>query len=301
MKVKEALAWGVDELACLDTEDAGFEAEYLLRYVLDLPRAKLYAGWHDLLPDGAWEDYVRLIGRRSKGEPAAYLTGHKEFYGLRFLVDPKVLIPRPESELLVELALEYVGNRGLGPCTIADIGTGSGALAIALAVNLPQTRVYATDISTDALEVASTNCRRHGVEDRVTLIWGDLLEPLPCVVDVLVSNPPYVKASDWQALPPQIRDYEPAAALYCGPDGLAVIRRLLPQAKGVLRPGGALFMEIGYDQGPQVMHLARALFPDAEVGLMPDLAGIDRVLTIHTEMPTTLSWPGRPARTEKVV
>ena len=287
MEVKEALAWGADQLAGLDIEDAGFEAEYLLRHVLDLSRARLYAGWHDLLPDGAWEDYVRLIGRRSKGEPAAYLTGHKEFYGLRFLVDPKVLIPRPESELLVELALEYVGNQGPGPCTIADIGTGSGALAIALAVNLPQARVYATDVSADALEVASANCRRHGVEDRVTLLRGDLLEPLPCAVDVLVSNPPYVKASDWQALPTHIRDYEPAVALKSGPDGLAVIRRLLLQAKGALRPGGALMMEIGYGQGAEVMHLARVLFPDAEVGLMPDLAGIDRVLAVYTPVEST--------------
>jgi len=259
VEVKEALAWGADQLSCLDIEDAGFEAEYLLRHVLDFSRARLYAGWHYLLPDGAWEDYVRLIGRRSKGEPAAYLTGQKEFYGLRFLVDSRVLIPRPESELLVELALEYVGSRGPGPCTIADIGTGSGALAIALAE----------------------------VEDRVTLLQGDLLEPLPCAVDVLVSNPPYVKASDWQALPTHIRDHEPSAALNGGPDGLAVIRRLLPQAKGVLRPGGALFMEIGYDQGAEVMHLTRALFPDAEVALMPDLAGIDRVLAVYTLMEST--------------
>jgi release factor glutamine methyltransferase len=287
VEVKEAVAWGADQLSCLDIEDAGFEAEYLLRHVLDLSRARLYAGWHDLLSDGAWEDYVRLIGRRSKGEPAAYLTGQKEFYGLRFLVDSRVLIPRPESELLVELALEYVGSRGPGPCTIADIGTGSGALAIALAVDLPQARVYAADISTGALEVASANCRRHGVEDRVTLLQGDLLEPLPCAVDVLVSNPPYVKASDWQTLPTHIRDHEPSAALNGGPDGLAVIRRLLPQAKGVLRPGGALFMEIGYDQGAEVMHLTRALFPDAEVALMPDLAGIDRVLAVYTLMEST--------------
>lgn len=284
MKLKEALQWGVKALRQGGVEDARIEAECLIGHILGFSRAKLYTEWEGEIPRSKHCSFVALIERRLLGEPLAYLTGHREFYGLDFLVDHRVLIPRPESELLVELALQHLESRGQAsaPSILADVGTGSGALAIALAKQTPYSQVFATDISADALEVAAINCRTHGVQDRVTLLHGDLLQPLPGPVDVVVSNPPYIVESDFEALPREIREYEPILALDGGHDGLATIRRLLPQAIEKLKLDGALFMEIGYDQRAEARRLAEILYPDASIGVELDLAGRDRVLTVHS-------------------
>ncbi len=284
MKANDALRRARALLGAGGIEEAGIEAEVLLRHLLGMSRAQLYTDGDRELSEEEQRRFRTLVERRRRGEPAAYLTGHREFYGLDLLVDPRVLIPRPESELLVELALRYLRDTGLAssPCLVADIGTGSGALAIALATYLPQALVYATDISPEALDVAAINCRRHGVADRVTLLQGDLLRPLPGLVDVLVANPPYVRQRDMSSLAPEIHDHEPAVALEGGRDGLEVVRRLLPQTPGKLRPGGALFMEVGYDQGAEVRRMAEGLFPGAPVQLERDLSGIERVLTVYT-------------------
>ncbi|MFQ5934239.1 MAG: peptide chain release factor N(5)-glutamine methyltransferase [Dehalococcoidia bacterium] len=283
MKVKEALVWGAKLLREADVEDARFEAEVLLRHVLSTSRAQLYTEGNEPLPQEKQGRYTALLFRRERGEPTAYLTGQKEFYGLDLLVDPRVLVPRPETELLVDLALKHLEDRDAPrlSCRVADIGTGSGALAIALAINLPDAEVHATDISPKALEVAAANCCSHGVEDRVRLLHSDLLDPLPAPVDVLVCNPPYVPTAEMPALPGEIREHEPAVALDGGPDGLDVVRRLLPQARGNLKPGGASFVEIGYGQAAHVSQLARNLFAGAEIELVKDLSGIERVLAIY--------------------
>jgi release factor glutamine methyltransferase len=197
-----------------------------------------------------------------------------EFYGLEFTVTPDVLIPRPETETLVEQALAR------RPRTVVDVGTGSGCVAVALAVHLPHAWVWATDLSRAALRVAATNARRHGVADRILFIQADLLLPLRGPVDLVVSNPPYVAEEEWPALPPSVREYEPRQALDGGPGGLQVIRRLLEDAPRLLRPGGTLLVEIGADQGSRVTAMVCTCIPGARARIHTDLAGRDRVLEV---------------------
>ncbi|UCH33985.1 MAG: peptide chain release factor N(5)-glutamine methyltransferase, partial [Armatimonadota bacterium] len=204
----------------------------------------------------------------------AYDTGRAAFYRLEFAVDPRVIVPRPETEHVVEHAL--AAARGFDEPLIADVGTGSGCIAVALACNLERAIVYAMDLSRDALEVAETNARRHNVQDRVRLLHGDLLDPLSDPVHVIAANPPYVATGEFPGLMPEVRDYEPRHALDGGEDGLAVIRRLIRHAPPHLLPGGAVVMEIGASQAPAVLALAEDSFSDARVER--DLAGLDRVL-----------------------
>jgi release factor glutamine methyltransferase len=218
-----------------------------------------------------------LLERRRRGEPSAYITGHKEFYGLDFIVNSSTLIPRPETELLVEKAVELA--RGSRISTIADIGTGCGAIAVSLAVNLPHATVYATDISPAALEVARSNCKKHGVIDRVVLLHGDLLEPLVKPVDLIIANLPYVRRADLQKNA-SLR-YEPALALDGGKEGLDVIKNLCRQAEKKLRGGGGLLIEIGEGQAGAVVASLRESFPGAAVEIYKDLAGIARVVALR--------------------
>jgi len=187
-----------------------------------------------------------------------------------------VLIPRPETETLVDLALAH------RPMTVVDVGTGCGCIAISLAVRLPRATICAIEISPAALAVAWRNVERHGVAARVHLMLGDVLTPCPGPVDLIVSNPPYVPTGECTALPVSVRNHEPRPALDGGPDGLALTRRLLAQAPAVLRPGGALLIEIGADQGDAASRLARTFFPQATIRVHPDLAGRDRVLEVQT-------------------
>ena len=216
------------------------------------------------------------VQQRASGYPLPYLTGTVEFYGLRLLVTPEVLIPRPETETLVDLALAR------RPASVVDVGTGSGCIAISLAVHLPQTAVHAIEISRAALGVAQRNVDRHGVADRVRLLVGDVLNPRPAPVDLIVSNPPYVPTGECAHLPTSIRMHEPWLALDGGADGFDVVRQILSQAPAVLRPGGALLIEIGDRQGEAATRLARTFFPRAAIRVHPDLAGRDRVLEVQT-------------------
>jgi len=260
------------------------EAEVLLAYVLGTSRAVLIAHPERPLTPAQLDRYQALVRRRAVDYPLPYLTGRLEFYGLEFEVTPEVLIPRPETETLVELALAR------RPRSAVDVGTGSGCIAVSLAVHLPEATIYATEISPAALAVARRNAERHGVAERVRLLAGDLLSPCPGPVDLIVSNPPYVSTGEWASLPASVRDYEPSLALDGGPDGLDVVRRLLAQAPAVLagplpaegRPGGALLIEIGAGQGEAAANLARTFFPQATLRVLPDLAGRDRVLEIQT-------------------
>lgn len=288
MKLAPAWRQASDKLASQGIEDATLEAELLLRHILKMRRAELYAHLADDITATQVLSLNQLLGRRLRHEPSAYIRRSREFYGLDFYVDGRVLIPRPETELLVELALELARSYFPSEVLIADIGTGSGAIAVALAVNLPQcigATIYATDISPQALEVAEINCRRHGVADRVHRLCGDLLTPLPQPVDIIVTNLPYVPEADWEDLPPEISRYEPRLALAGGADGLDCIRRFLRQVPGYLRPGGSFLLEVGIGQGQAVLEMAQNIFPSASVEIIPDLAGIPRVVVAQS--PTT--------------
>jgi release factor glutamine methyltransferase len=278
--VGQALARAAADLSAI-TDAPLLEAEILLAYALDTSRTTLLAHPDRPLSTAQLTTYRALVLRRAAGYPLPYLAGRVEFYGLEFEVTPEVLIPRPETEMLVDLALVR------RPAAIVDVGTGSGCIAIALAVRLPQARlsqatVYATDVSPAALAVARRNAERHSVSDRVHLLSGDLLAPCPAPVDLIVSNPPYVAQDEFASLPVSVRDHEPRLALDGGPDGLAVIRRLLAQAPATLRPSGAILIEIGAGQGEVARRLARARFPKAAIRVHPDLAGRDRVLEVQT-------------------
>jgi release factor glutamine methyltransferase len=262
------------------TDTPRLEAELLLAHVLGLSRASLHTHPERPLLPHQQRDYQTLLSRRIRSEPLPYLTGHVEFYGLDLIVDARVLIPRPETETLVDLALSLIHPHA--PLTLADVGTGSGCIAIALAVGAPHAYTYALDLSPDALAVAYGNAERHEIASRVTFLRSDLLTALPQPVDLIVANLPYVAADEWDRLPREVRAHEPRLALYGGRDGLNVIRRLLDEVPTHLRPGGALLIEVSATQGATVTHLARRTFPTAAITLHTDLASRDRVLCVQT-------------------
>lgn len=297
MKIGEALAQAVTQLRNEGVDSPRLDAELLLAHVLDVNRAAILAHPDRPLTPKALTRYRDLVDRRAHREPLAYLVGHREFYGLDLYVNHHVLIPRPETELLVDHALRLARPLAPGP-RIVDVGAGSGAIAVALAVHLPQARVYALDASPDALTVVAENAKRHGAEERVSCLRGDLLEPLARLdpsaaggtagrslrgqVDLVTANLPYVSTSEWRRLAPEIREHEPRAALDGGPDGLDLIRRLLATAGPFLRPGGALLVEIGASQGEAVTALAHAHWAAARVDLYQDYAGLDRLVVVQT-------------------
>jgi release factor glutamine methyltransferase len=261
------------------------DAQVLLAHATDLGRALLIAFPERTLTPAQAVHYAALVARRAMGEPVAYLTGHREFMGLDLLSDGRALIPRPETELLVEAALGLVAERlardVTHPPLAADIGTGSGAIAVALARLEPRLPlVYATDISPAALALAGENARRLGVADRVRLLQGDLCAPLPEPVDLLLANLPYVAPHDAATLAPDVRRYEPGLALYSDEMGLGHLRRFFAQAPSHLRPGGALLVEFGYDQRAAVAALAGAALPGYRVRVGADYAGWDRYAVV---------------------
>ena len=220
------------------------------------------------------DTFKTFVKRRIKGEPNAYITGHREFYGLDFLVDKRVLIPRPETEILVEQALLRAKN--FENPVIADVGTGSGAIAVSLAKNLPQAEIYAVDISKAALKAAGRNSLQHGLQDRIKFVQGDLLEPVPVSVDIIVANLPYVITDEVPKV--NTAGFEPEHALDGGPDGLDVIKRLCLQARDKLKGNGSLLLEIGMGQSRAAAKLLRETFPSSEIEIIKDLSGIERVV-----------------------
>ncbi|HSJ56920.1 MAG TPA: peptide chain release factor N(5)-glutamine methyltransferase [Anaerolineae bacterium] len=261
-------------------ESPRLDAELLLAHVLGGNRAAVLAHPERRLTPKELTRYRALVERRSEREPLAYVVGRREFYGLDFAVDRRVLIPRPETELLVERAVKRA--RQVAAPRIADVGAGSGAIAVTLAVQLPAAAVYALDASAGALEVTAENARRHGVAGRVTCLQGNLLEPLPERVHLIVANLPYVTTAEWQELMPEIRGYEPRQALDGGQDGLDLVRALLANAGPWLEPGGAVMLEIGAGQGEAAVGAAREYLPQANVSVEQDYAGLDRVVVLET-------------------
>jgi release factor glutamine methyltransferase len=248
--VKEALAYGRQTLRRAGVPEAAVDAEVLLAHVLATDRLALYRDERRALSPREWSLFRDLLARRARREPVAYLTGRKEFMGLTFAVNRAVLIPRPETELLVERALALLADREAP--VVVDVGTGCGAVAVSLAYYHCGAEIYATDISEAALAVARENAARHGVAHRVSFYCGDLLAPVAFLagrVDLVAANLPYVPSAELARLPPDVRNYEPRAALDGGPDGLALHRRLVPQATRTLRTGGVLLAEVGPGQG----------------------------------------------------
>ena len=271
-----------------DSESAALDAQLLLAHVTNLARTTVLAyPERALAPDDA-ERYAALVTRRVAREPVAYLTGHREFMGLDFLTDARALIPRPETELLVEAALAELRARLAEPTSpapvVADIGVGSGAIAVALARLEPRLdTVYATDVSADALALAQENAQRMGVAERIRFLEGDLLLPLPQPADVLLANLPYVAPRDAPTLADDVRRYEPPLALYGDDDGLGHLRGLIAQMPGRLKPGAAILLEFGYDQRAAVVALAQTSFPAAAIHIVADYAGWDRLAVIRTD------------------
>jgi release factor glutamine methyltransferase len=262
------------------------DAQLLLSHVLHVERSTLYAYPERELTPAQEQQFLALIERRAQDEPVAYLVGHKEFYGLDLIVDRRVLIPRPETELLVETALHVCRQKITAGSTpvVADIGTGSGAIPIALAVNEPRLPyLYAIDISSDALAVASLNCQRHHVQQRVRLLQGDLIAPLPEPVDVLTANLPYVGTNETALLTPDVHDYEPHLALFSGPEGLDHIKRLLTNVatSNTLKAEAVILLEIGYQQRERLTQVIEILWPRAKLNVYKDYAGWDRVLEVN--------------------
>jgi release factor glutamine methyltransferase len=278
---ERALAFLAEDDEDFDTSSAPrIEAEALLRDILAASRAQLLVRLGDELTDAQAATFRAAVRRRVAREPLAYIVGRGEFYGLELACTPAALIPRWETEMLVELPLERARCSGAA-IRVADVGTGTGAIATAVAANARNVEVAATDVSNEALALADVNVERHGVRDRVSLVRADLLDGLG-VVDVIVANLPYISEAEWPGLAPEIRDHEPKAALVAGASGLEIIERLLRVAPAHLSRGGVLAAEIGASHGAAARRIARAHFPDAAICVTKDLAGHDRVLEVRT-------------------
>jgi release factor glutamine methyltransferase len=308
MDIRAALKEGMAQLRAAQIPSHTLAAELLLMHALERDRAWMYGHPEEFLDPPAAEKFLALIARRAAGEPVQYLTGKQEFWGLEFEVTPAVLIPRPETEHVMEVALARLGERGIKihmdtgapreKLRVADVGTGSGCLAVALAWELPHAEVYATDISAPALEVARRNAARHGVADRIHFLQRDLLTGLENIdlssvvaqhaappstqrgplFDLIVSNPPYIARNEAPQLQREVRDHEPHAALFGGPTGTEMYQRLIDQARDLLRDRGILVLELGHDSAEHVRGIFDAQTAWTKVAVTMDLAGIPRVL-----------------------
>ncbi len=282
MTVAAALALAVPTLAQAGADTPRLDAQLLLAWTLKARREDLARDPERVLSERERVIFQKAVALRTERRPLPYITGEAWFYGRPFKINRAVLIPRPETEGLAQAALEKCRNEPAPH--LADIGTGSGCLAVTLALERPAARVWATDLSGDALKLARKNVARYGLGERVTLLHGDLLGPLPADLrfDVIVSNPPYVALPDLSGLQPEVRDYEPRLALSgdgdaAGSDGTGLHRRLLAEAPAHLRQGGWLLLEVGQGQAESVAQAARDLGYD-DVSVRPDLAGIGRVV-----------------------
>lgn len=280
MKTAEALRAARTALEEAGIQEARLEAEVLVMHAAERTRESLYASLGEPVTITARERLGGYLERRLQREPLAYITGRREFFGLDFTVDHRVLVPRQDTETLVELALDIARGPYRGSCAIADVGTGSGAIAVSLAANLPKAALYAIDISKDALEVAAANARSHGVEGRVQFLHGDLLTPLVTPVDIIVANLPYIAHGEAGSLQPEVRLFEPPQALFAEGDGLETVARLLSQTFALAQRPRWLVLELGEGQAERAAAIAKGYFPTATVTAYRDLGGMERGLII---------------------
>lgn len=284
MQLRAALQTGLNRLLEHDVPSASLAAELLLLHVLRQDRTYLYTHSDQQLPVEQYDRYLGLIGERCTGKPTQYITGHQEFWGLDFEVSPAVLIPRPETEHIIETVLDLISRKDFSkqePCRIADVGTGSGCISISLAKELPRAKLFATDISPEALEVAVRNAHRIGVEGQIEFLESDLLARLlkpdfTGTFDFIVSNPPYVGHDELADVQREVREFEPRLAWGDLEQGEEIYARLFPQARLLLKPGGCIVVEIGYNKKEAVLQLLCAGWEEQEA--RPDLAGIPRVI-----------------------
>ncbi len=281
MTLAEAIQKAAESLSAQNIPNARMDAELLFRHALGKDRAWLLVHMQDGLDDQGQRSFERSIERRKLREPLQYITGTQEFWGLPFSVTPDVLIPRPETEFVVEAALTAVS--GNDTPVIVDLCTGSGCIAVSIAKELPKSRIFATDRSDRALHIAQENARLNGVADRIRFLEGDLFGPLEELnllsrIDCIATNPPYVRSGDLITLQPEVRDFEPEIALVAGPEGTELAERIIHQAPEYLKPGGALIMEMGIGQAAALRKIIENTHTFGTVGIVNDLAGIERVI-----------------------
>jgi release factor glutamine methyltransferase len=311
-EVRGALKDGIARLAAAGISSASLSAELLLMHALGCDRTWLYTHAADAIDSAAVANYFTLIARRAAGEPTQYLTGRQEFWGMEFEVTPAVLIPRPETEHLIEVAIERLGApRSDAPLRIADVGTGSGCIAVALAKEFPAAEIIATDISQAALAVARRNAVRHNLAHRIHFIATNLLAAFhqspvtnhqslitthqslitthqSPLFDLIASNPPYIALNDAPLLAREVREHEPAIALFGGATGTEIYARLIEQAQALLKPGGSLVIELGYGAADEVRAVVESRASFANIRITDDLAGIPRVLAADRSTVSTL-------------
>ncbi|HWO02046.1 MAG TPA: peptide chain release factor N(5)-glutamine methyltransferase [Blastocatellia bacterium] len=283
--IAQAIADGAARLRASQIDEDRRTAGVLLCHTIRIDRTHLLTRSEEVVAASDYEEYLRLVARRAAGEPLQYITGHQEFYGLEFVVTPDVLIPRPETELLVERVIRLAGVPSNASPMIVDLGTGSGCIAVTLAVHLPQARLIATDISSAALDIARTNAELHRVDDRIRFIEGDALEPLAGlgfegVADIIASNPPYVEEATSELVQREVREWEPHTALFAGADGLDFYRRLLLDTPRFLKPGGFIVLEIGFSQLESISAIIAGGLLEL-VDITHDLQGIPRTICLR--------------------
>ena len=280
--VREALRDGAEFLSRMGIDRVRLDAELLLGKALRCARERLYLDYEAGIEAPVKDLYFSLLQRRARREPIAYITGEREFWSLDFLVTPEVLVPRPETELLVEVTLELVKkSEGHHPVKILDLGTGSGVVAVSLAKEIDNVEMWATDLSARALKVAQTNAMRHGVEEKIRFLPGDAFGPVRGQTDffnVIVSNPPYVRRGELGSLPPEVREWEPRLALDGGADGLDFYRRVIEEVDHHLAEGGFVALEIGADMAEEVRRLIANVGCYCVPSVRRDYAGRDRVV-----------------------
>lgn len=284
--IKSLLRKGVYILKEANIDNPMLDGEVLLMHVLNIDRVGIIRDRDRVLEKDIIDDYLKLIEERKKGKPVQYIVGHQEFMGLDFIVGEGVLIPRPDTEILVEKVLELL--KGIKNPKIADLCTGSGAIAVSLAHYIKDSYVYATDISKDALKYCRVNVLKNRVMDRLRILEGDLSEPLfneglEGELNALVCNPPYITKKDMESLPASVKFYEPHLALYGGEEGLNFYEKILKDALKLLKKGGILAFEIGYNQGEVLNNMIERLGVFRDIRIEKDLAGLDRCVYCYFE------------------
>jgi release factor glutamine methyltransferase len=281
--IQRLLTWVTDYLTQKGVDAPRLSAELLLSHVLGLKRIELYTQYNKVVAPEQLDRLRDLVKRAGQHEPVAYLVGKTEFYSIEFEVTPDCLIPRPETELLVQRSIEFLRKR-TGPQYLCDLCTGCGIIAVAVGKNVPDAKVLATDISEPALAVAARNVEKHKLQDRIELRPGDLFEPLVPQIDqfdLIACNPPYVSAAEYEALDRNVKDYEPRLALYAGQDGLDLYRKIGERVSQFLKPDGILLLEIGCTQGPAVQELLEQTKTFTQLRIDKDLQGHNRIVVAN--------------------